>query len=142
MLNLEHGELEWLSNHLGHTIDVHKEFYRNQEGAVQLGKVAKMLIAVDQGRILDNQTDENGMLLLILAHLCTIAQLCVFGIHVLSNVILFFHLGNKTTIWFANFEIELANLQQQNAYNRHINRLSVLLRTYNGNTVLVILFIK
>ena len=62
MLNLESGELEWLSNHLGHSIDVHKEFYRNQEGAIQLGKVAKMLLAVDEGRILKNQSKQHSRL--------------------------------------------------------------------------------
>ena len=52
MLNLNDGELEWLSNHLGHSVNVHKDFYRNQEAGVELGMVAKMLIAVDNGQTL------------------------------------------------------------------------------------------
>lgn len=60
MLNLNPGELEWLSNHLGHTIDVHKEFYRNQESAVTLGKVAKMLLAVESGHTLKPDAFEDG----------------------------------------------------------------------------------
>ena len=58
MLNLNEAELEWLSNHLGHTIEVHKEFYRNQGAVIQLGKVAKTLIAMDQGRALSNLRQE------------------------------------------------------------------------------------
>ena len=62
MLNLNDGELEWLSNHLGHTIEVHKEYYRNQGAAIQLGKVAKTLIAMDQGHTLSS-LQEDGMYL-------------------------------------------------------------------------------
>lgn len=60
MLNLNEGELEWLSNHLGHSIQVHKEFYRNQETAIQLGKVAKTLLAMDQGHTLA-ELESEGM---------------------------------------------------------------------------------
>lgn len=59
MLNLNEGELEWLSNHLGHTIEVHKEFYRHQGTAIQLGKVAKTLIALDNGHTL-TQLEKEG----------------------------------------------------------------------------------
>lgn len=52
MLNVKQGEIEWLSNHLGHSVQVHKEFYRNQEAAIELGMVAKTLIAVDKGQLL------------------------------------------------------------------------------------------
>ena len=55
MLNLNAGELEWLSNHLGHTVDVHKEYYRNQESAVEMGKIASMLLRLDR-----NTSGENG----------------------------------------------------------------------------------
>ncbi|XP_069134400.1 uncharacterized protein [Argopecten irradians] len=68
MMNLNDGELEWLSNHLGHSINVHREYYRNQESAIELGKVAKMLLAVDAGNALadvrkrdvDVAIDESG----------------------------------------------------------------------------------
>ena len=50
-MNLKEGELEWLSNHLGHTIDVHKTSYRLQESTVELAKVSKILLAVDQGKM-------------------------------------------------------------------------------------------
>ena len=58
MLNLNQTELEWLTNHLGHSIDVHKEFYRNQGATIQLGKVAKTLIAMDLGRTLTTLQEE------------------------------------------------------------------------------------
>ena len=58
MLNLNAGEIEWISNHLGHTVEVHKEYYRNQEPLIELGKVAKTLIAVDRGQLLKKGDSE------------------------------------------------------------------------------------
>ncbi len=60
MLNLNEGELEWLSNHLGHTIDVHREFYRNQGTAIELGRVAKILISVDNGTTLTQLSSQGN----------------------------------------------------------------------------------
>ena len=58
-MNLNKIEEEWLSNHLGHTVDIHKDYYRCQNAAIELGRVAKMLIAVDQGKTLTwNQVEE------------------------------------------------------------------------------------
>ena len=47
--NLNEIELEWLTNHFGHSIIVHKDFYIYQTAAIELGHVAKMLIRVDKG---------------------------------------------------------------------------------------------
>lgn len=71
MLNLNEGELEWLSNHLGHSIDVHKEFYRNQETAIQLGKVAKTLLAMDKGHTL-TELEHKGMFETFLMNICIV----------------------------------------------------------------------
>jgi len=49
ILNLEKGEVEWLANHLGHDLDVHKSFYRLHESTVELSKVSRLLLAVDSG---------------------------------------------------------------------------------------------
>jgi hypothetical protein len=47
---LKEGELEWLSNHLGHSLDVHKTNYRLHESTVELAKVSKLLLVVDSGK--------------------------------------------------------------------------------------------
>ena len=51
VLALKEGELEWLSNHLGHDIQVHKDFYRLHDSTIEIAKVSKLLIAADQGQI-------------------------------------------------------------------------------------------
>ena len=43
-------ELEWLANHMGHTLPVHRNYYRLQERTLELAKVSKLLLAVDEGR--------------------------------------------------------------------------------------------
>ena len=46
---LKDGELEWLSAHMGHSVGVHKDFYRLHDSAIELAKVSRLLIAVDSG---------------------------------------------------------------------------------------------
>ncbi|OWF47266.1 hypothetical protein KP79_PYT26191 [Mizuhopecten yessoensis] len=43
------NELKWLANHMEHTITVHRQFYRLQEQTLELAKVSKLLVAVDNG---------------------------------------------------------------------------------------------
>ena len=50
ILNLQENELEWLARHLGHDIRVHREYYRLQESTLELAKVSKLLMAVDEGK--------------------------------------------------------------------------------------------
>jgi hypothetical protein len=50
ILDLSKNELEWLRNHLGHSKDVHKIFYRLQTLTLELAKVSKFLLAVDGGQ--------------------------------------------------------------------------------------------
>ena len=50
IVHLEANELEWLASHLGHNLDVHKEFYRLQDTTVELAKVSRLLMAVDMGK--------------------------------------------------------------------------------------------
>lgn len=45
------NELEWLANHMGHTLSVHRKYYRLQEQTLELAKVSKLLIAADCGII-------------------------------------------------------------------------------------------
>ncbi|XP_057666792.1 uncharacterized protein LOC130900289 [Diorhabda carinulata] len=51
VFNLTENEYDWLARHLGHDIRVHREFYRLQENAVELTKVSRLLLAVDQGEV-------------------------------------------------------------------------------------------
>ncbi|XP_043982140.1 uncharacterized protein LOC122836583 isoform X1 [Gambusia affinis] len=51
ILNLSNTELDQLANFLGHDIRVHRQFYRLPEGTLQLAKISKVLMALDQGRL-------------------------------------------------------------------------------------------
>jgi hypothetical protein len=41
-----------LANHMGHSINIHKEFYRLQESTIEITKVGRLLAAVDSGSCL------------------------------------------------------------------------------------------
>ena len=43
--------MRWLADHLGHNLDVHREFYRLKESTVELSKVSRLLLAIDEGNI-------------------------------------------------------------------------------------------
>lgn len=48
--DLNSNEIEWLANHLGHNVDIHQEYYRLHDNAVELSKVGHLLLAVDSGK--------------------------------------------------------------------------------------------
>ena len=48
---LEKEELEWVADHLGHSIDVHRQFYRLQESTLEISKVSKLLLAIENGKV-------------------------------------------------------------------------------------------
>ena len=48
--DLNSNEIEWLANHLGHNVDIHQEYYRLHDNAVELSKVGYLLLAVDSGK--------------------------------------------------------------------------------------------
>lgn len=48
-MDLKEHELEWLANHLGHDISVHREYYRLPENTLQTAKVGKLLMAIENG---------------------------------------------------------------------------------------------
>nr|CAI5839771.1 unnamed protein product [Callosobruchus analis] len=50
VFNLKENECDWPARHLGHDIRVHREFYRLHESTVELTKVSRLLLAVDQGK--------------------------------------------------------------------------------------------
>ena len=51
ILGLHPGELEWLSNHLGHSINVQQELYRLHEDTIEVAKISKVLMAMEDGTI-------------------------------------------------------------------------------------------
>lgn len=51
VLALNQHELEWLSNHLGHELEIHKQVYRIHDNTVEAGKVSKLLVALEQGKV-------------------------------------------------------------------------------------------
>ncbi|XP_034077685.1 uncharacterized protein LOC117549722 isoform X1 [Gymnodraco acuticeps] len=51
VLNLKTTELDQLADFLGHNIEVHRKHYRLPEGTLQLAKISKVLLALEQGRI-------------------------------------------------------------------------------------------
>ena len=69
VLNLQETELDQLADFMGHDIRVHRQFYQLPEGTIQLVKISKILMAMEQGRLADFQgksleeinIDPNGM---------------------------------------------------------------------------------
>ena len=49
ILDLKNNEIEWLAGHMGHDLNVHKEYYRLQDHTIELAKVSKLLLALDEG---------------------------------------------------------------------------------------------
>ena len=49
LFDLNNGELEWLSNHMGHDLNIHKDFYRLHDSTIEIGKVSRLLMAIDAG---------------------------------------------------------------------------------------------
>ena len=47
MIDLNQGEMDWLSKHMGHETDLHKMAYRLHTSMVELTKVGKVLNVLD-----------------------------------------------------------------------------------------------
>ena len=54
-LDMTESELTWVTNHLGHTKDIHKGWYRQENSTIELTKIAKVLVAIDNGDSRDVQ---------------------------------------------------------------------------------------
>ena len=55
LLDMTRAEMSWLTDHMGHSKDVHLRWYRQEESTMELTKVAKVLLCVDQGENLKNK---------------------------------------------------------------------------------------
>ena len=43
-------EMGWLAKHLGHDLQIHKDFYRMQDSTLEMAVVGNLLMAIDEGR--------------------------------------------------------------------------------------------
>ena len=50
-LDLSEREMEWLAEHLGHSVDIHKTFYRVMSTTIEKAKTAKLVLLADAGEI-------------------------------------------------------------------------------------------
>lgn len=55
LLDMTESELTWVTNHLGHTKDIQKGWYRQEDSTIELTKIAKVLVAIDNGDSRDVQ---------------------------------------------------------------------------------------
>ena len=55
LLNLRKNELDMLAQWMGHDIRVHREYYRLPEDTLQLAKLSKLLLAMENGTIQSGQ---------------------------------------------------------------------------------------
>ena len=51
VMNLNNNDIELLSNHLGHSLNVHHKYYRLHESTLETTKVVKLLSLVNSGNI-------------------------------------------------------------------------------------------
>lgn len=49
-MSLSTSEMEWVSQHLGHSVNVDKMFYRLTSSVIEKSKIAKLLVLADHGR--------------------------------------------------------------------------------------------
>ena len=54
LYDLNHNELDWLSNHLGHSMNIHKHHYRQHTATIEMGEVARLLMQVEDGQTADH----------------------------------------------------------------------------------------
>ena len=47
--DLSDNDLRWLVDHLGHNLYVHREFYRLRDSTIELAKVSRLLLSMDEG---------------------------------------------------------------------------------------------
>ena len=55
LMDMTEAELTWVTNHMGHTKDVHFAWYRKEDATIELTKIANILTAVDAGESLKNK---------------------------------------------------------------------------------------
>ena len=58
MLDMPDSEIKHIADHMGHSLNIHADIYSLQTSLVERAKVAKILVAVENGQLhkLDNPT--------------------------------------------------------------------------------------
>ncbi|XP_065096806.1 uncharacterized protein [Paramisgurnus dabryanus] len=51
ILDLKNNEMDQLADFLGHDITVHRHFYRLSDATIQSGKISKLLLALERGKL-------------------------------------------------------------------------------------------
>ena len=51
VMNLDDNQLEWVANHLGHSLQVHRAFCRLPSEVLQVCKVSQLLLAAESGAV-------------------------------------------------------------------------------------------
>ncbi len=51
VVDLSEGETEWLANHMGHALDIHKDTYRLHDRTIEAAKISRLLLAIEKGDI-------------------------------------------------------------------------------------------
>ena len=51
VLSLDGTQMEWVADHLGHSFDVERTYYRIASSTIERAKIAKLLILADSGNI-------------------------------------------------------------------------------------------
>ena len=51
VLDLKPNQMTWVTNHFGHTIDVHEQHYQQTEDLIERTNIAKLLLIQDLGRV-------------------------------------------------------------------------------------------
>jgi len=59
LLDMSKAELNWVTNHFGHTKNVHFAWYRKEDATIELTKMARVLVAVDSGEKIKNKKIDN-----------------------------------------------------------------------------------
>ena len=67
VLDLSEREMEWLAEHLGHSVDIHKTFYRVMSTTIEKAKIEKLLLLAGEidkysGKTLDELNFEDPAL--------------------------------------------------------------------------------
>lgn len=51
IVELDDNGMRWHADHMGHNLDVHREYYRLRQSTVELSKVLHLLMAMDEGNM-------------------------------------------------------------------------------------------
>ena len=80
LLDMTESELTWVTNHLGHTKDIQKGWYRQEDSTIELTKIAKVLVAIDNGDSRDVQNKKIDTLIADVNDSCMLHNFgCLFN---------------------------------------------------------------